>query len=207
MRWSIFILFAVLCLAGCAHREPTMNRLRIGNAASELARTAEWYNRVTAIRLGSSENDVRSAMEAFTERKWKPLSDLYRRRLDFLAGQRILVWVVDQSTVQTEGGETYVLATFSPENGLTDLLTFRPALHLRPLVRSIYAERLESIRKGMSVDDIYRLLGEELPYRYYRDDTGRWMIHFSYQGVGPDFWIYEADAATGTIVDTGVSSI
>jgi len=59
----------------------------------------------------------------------------------------------------------------------------------------------------MSVDKLYRLVGEATPYRYRRDAGGKWLIEFSYQGAGPDFWLYEADAATGKILNVHVSGI
>jgi hypothetical protein len=99
------------------------------------------------------------------------------------------------------------LAVFSPDGGLTDLLRFEPQDRVFPLVRGTYAQRLASIKKGMSVDELYRLVGEAMPYRYRRDTRGKWLVEFSYQGAGPDFWIYEADAATGAILSVHLSAI
>ena len=169
--------------------------------------STEWWSVVSDVKVGQSEEQVRKTMDRYKERSWSSLSNLFARRLNFLSGQKVAVWFVDASTLHTEGGESYVIGVFSDDKKLTDLLHFRAALHLRPILRGTYAQRLESIKKGTNVDDLYRLLGEEMPYQYYRDKTGRWLVHFSYQGVGPDFWIYEADAASGTIVIVHVSAI
>ena len=172
-----------------------------------IAAERDWWGVVDAIQVGNAEQDVRKTMEHYKEETWQQFTNGYHRRLRFLHGQRAVVWLVDASTLDTEGGKTYVIAVFSTDKKLTDLLHFRAALHLRPLVRGSYAQRLESIKKGMSVEDLYRLLGEDMPCRYYRDKGGTWKVEFSYQGAGPDFWIYEADAATGTITTASVSRI
>src|ERR1043166_2238572 len=75
------------------------------------------------------------------------------------------------------------------------------------IVRGTYAERLRSIKKGLSVDELYRLIGAAMPYRYRRDAIGKWRVVLVYQGAGRDFWNFEADAASGTILNVSVSSI
>lgn len=167
----------------------------------------EWAGVVRDIKVGRDEQQVRKAMDRYKQENWQSFTNSYHRRLGFLHGQRATAWLLDASTLDTEGGETYIIGVFSEDKKLTDLLCFKAALDLRPIVRGTYAQRLESIKKGMTVDDIYRLLGEEMPFRYYRDKPGGWTIEFSYQGTGPDFWIYEADAGSGIITKAWVSSI
>ena len=169
---------------------------------------SDWWSITSKLKVGDTEDVVRRTMADYKEQSWKSLTNhSSERRLQFLFGQQVRVWLVDAKTLETEGGESYVIGVFSNEKKLTDLLHFRAAMHLRPIIRGTYAERLSSIKKGMSVDEMYRLLGEAMPYRYHRDKTGKWLINFSYQGAGSDFWIYDVDAASGTIVGAHGSSI
>ena len=182
----------------------------LGNLALAQAFGAgsDWWSAASKSKVGDTEESVRKNMEDYKEQSWESLTGYSReRRLPFLSGQRVRIWLVDAKTLVTEGGESYVIGVFSDEKKLTDLLHFRVAMHWRPIIRGTYAERLASVKKGMGVEEMYRLLGEAMPYRYYRDKTGKWLIHFSYQGAGPDFWGYDVDAASGTIVRADVSSI
>jgi hypothetical protein len=161
-----------------------------------------WWQATRDIKLGDSRQKMEAALRKFETVSWSSLTNHFR--LDFLRGERVSAWLTGSLRQAEEG---YVLAVFSTDGKLTDLLRFEPQGRVFPLVRGTYAQRLASIKKDMSVDDLYQLVGEAMPYRYHRDSGGRWLVEFSYQGAGPDFWIYEADATTGKILSVHVSAI
>lgn len=177
-------------------------------ALPSLASTNDLWSKVSNTKVGQSRQDVREIMKEYKTQAWNELTTSFNVRLGFLAGVEADAWLVDASTLDTEGGRTYIIAIYSKNETLIDFLVFRAAAQLRPILTGEYAKRLESITTAMNVDDIYRLLGQEKPYRYYRDGgTKKWRVELVYQGVGKDMWVYVADAATGAILETHVSSI
>ena len=129
----------------------------------------------------------------------------YTQRLDFLDQPKVHVWSVDVN--KSAGRYEYVLVILSPENRVLDVLHFQAAMYLRPFVNGWYEQRLRSIKPGTSVEDIYRLLGKTVPVEYSQDKTGKWILTFSYQGAGPEFWIYEVDPVSGKVVNVWVSTM
>jgi hypothetical protein len=188
MRTHTFSLLAALSLLFCA---------RLTHAA-----TPEWWQATRDIKIGDSRQKVDASLRQFETVTWSSLTNHFR--LDFLRAERVSAWLAGPIR---QVGEGYILGVFAADGKLTDLLRFEPQARVFPLVRGTYAQRLASIKKGMSVDELYRLVGEAMPYRYRRDAGGKWVIEFSYQGAGPDFWLYDADAATGKILSVHVSSI
>ena len=184
MRTCTFNLIAAASLLFCA---PLVQ-----------AATNDWWKATRDIKYGDPRQKVEASLRQFETNSWSSLTNHFR--LDFLRGENVSAWLTGPQRRVEEG---YVLAVFSTDGKLTDLLRFEPQARVFPLVQGTYAQRLASIKKGMRVDELYRLVGETSPYRYRRDSGGRWLILFSYQGAGPDFWIYEADAATGTILSVG----
>lgn len=163
---------------------------------------SEWFQTARRVTVGDTRKQVEVALQQFKLVDWNSLTN--HQRLDFLRGQRCSAWLTGLPRHESEG---YVVAVFSAANTLTDLLRFEPQDRVFPLVKGTYAERLRSIKKGMNVDELYRLIGATMPYSYFRDTSGKWRVRFSYQGFGPDFWGFDADAASGTILGVSVSSI
>jgi len=188
MSTRTFSLFAIIIMLLCP---------ALAQCASE-----DWRQIARDIKLGDSRQNLENALRQFEPVTWNSLTNHYRLR--FLGSERILAW---RTGPLRQVGEGYILAVFSADGALTDLLRFEPQVRVFPLTRGTYAERLGSVKKGMNVDEVYRLVGETMPYRYRRDANGKWLVEFSYQGAGPDFYIYEADAATGTISSVLVSAI
>jgi len=114
------------------------------------------------LKVGDSERQVETTLQRFDTESWSSLTNLYPRRLQFLAGQRVLAWLTHP---KRQVGEGYILAVFSADGKLSDLLRFEPQLRIFPLVRGPHAQRLASIKKGMSIDDMYRHIGEVAPVR------------------------------------------
>lgn len=169
--------------------------------SSALASPPDWRTKIAGVKMGQSRKEVQKAMGEFKVEDWNAFVELYADRLGFLGGVPTDIWLVDATTLNTVGGKTYVIAIYSKDNGLRDLLTFRPQMYLHPILEGEYARRLESIKMGMNIDDIYRLLGKDTPYRYFRDDkTRKWKVEFHYEGVHEFAWLFTADAATGDIL-------
>lgn len=113
-------------------------------------------------------------------------------------------WILEKDR---NGNTTYLIALTSNDRFLTDLLVFRPALDLRPVIYGPYAKRMETIKIGMTVNDMEKRLGGVSPVSYRQTKDGKWEVIYSYQGCHLDFWVYHIDAATGIITKAWVSAI
>ena len=112
-----------------------------------------------------------------------------------LKEKRLVVWSDDK--VDHRGWPLYIFGSFSPEGKLIDLIGTRYS-DTSPLVPGIYAKRVASIAKGMSVTKMYELIGKQNP-EYFRSKNGKWIVRFTYNGYPGQFYIIEADARTGII--------
>lgn len=163
----------------------------------------DWSPKIAKAEIGQSRQDIQEVMGEFTSKNWSQFREEYACRLGFLGEVPADIWLVDAKTLETEGGQTYVIAIYSKDGRLVDLLRFRAAMFLAPMRAGEYTKRLASIKKGMNADDIYRLLGQEMPFLYSRDEkTKKWKVTLSYPGVGSSFWSYSVDAATGEVLET-----
>jgi hypothetical protein len=164
-----------------------------------------WFQVTKDIKVGTSEEEVRKTMDQFKQESWQTFTNSYSQFAQCLVVGKTAIWAVDVPDWPAKGvtDNFYIIATFSEENKLSDLLKFELPIGFTPLVKGSYAQRLESIKAGMNVDDIYRLLGEKLPFRYYRDESKRWMVELIYSGSSEGTVVmYQADAATGEIKAT-----
>jgi hypothetical protein len=172
---------------------------------SAFSSTTNWFEVTKDIKVGSPEEVVRKTMERYQQESWQTFTNSYSQFARCLGGEKTAIWAVDVPDWPTKG-ETdhfYIIAVFSEENKLSDLLTFKLPIGFSPLVEGTYAQRLKSIKVGMNVDDIYRLLGEKSPIRYYRDESKRWMVEFLYSGSSSSTVVeYQVDAATGVVKAT-----
>ena len=170
--------------------------------ASAFSSTTNWFEVTKDIKVGSPEEVVRKTMEQYKQESWQTFTNSYSQFAQCLRGEKIVIWAVDIPDWPTKGVTDHfcIIAVFSEEKKLSDLLTFKLPIGFSPLVEGTYSQRLKSIKVGMNVDDIYRLLGEKLPFRYYRDESKRWMVAFYYSGSSSSTVVeYQADAATGII--------
>ena len=161
-----------------------------------------WFDVTKDIKVGSPEKVVRKTMERFKLENWQTFTNSYNQFSQCLDAEKTAIWAVDVPDWPSKGmtNHIYIIAVFSDENKLSDLLKFQLPIGFTPLVQGTYSQRLESIKVGMNVDDIYRLLGEKIPMRYYRDESKRWMVEFYYTGSSESVEVvYKADAATGVI--------
>ena len=169
---------------------------------SAFGSTTNWFDVTEDIKVGSPEEAVRKSMDRYKQESWQTFTNSYSQFAQCLVVGKTAIWAVDVPDWPTKGAtdHLYIIAVFSEENKLSDLLRFKLPIGFTPLVEGAYAQRLESIKAGMNVDDIYRLLGEKLPSRYYRDEAKRWMVEFFYSGSSECTVVrYQADAATGVI--------
>ena len=169
---------------------------------SAFGTTTNWFNVTKDIKVGSPEGEVRKTMERYKQESWQTFTNSYSQFAQCLVAGKTAIWAVDVPDWPTKGetNHFYIIAAFSEENRLSDLVKFELPIGFSPLVKGTYTKRLESIKDGMNVDEIYRLLGEKIPMRYYRDQSQRWMVDFYYSGSSSSATVmYRVDAATGVI--------
>jgi hypothetical protein len=118
---------------------------------------------------------------------------------DPLKDGRVVVWTDDKKTYL--GWPMYVFGTFSKEGKLVDLIGSHYGYTI-PLINGTYAKRVVSLRKGMSVTEMYGLVGTQKP-TYKENKDGKWIVEFTYNGYPGQFYHVEADAATGIITLAG----
>lgn len=171
---------------------------------SAFGSTTNWFDVTKDIKVGSPEEVVRKTMERYKPESWQTFTNSNSQFAQCLSGEETSIWAVDVPNWPTKGvtDHFYIIAVFSEQNKLSDLLTFKLPIGFTPLIEGTYAQRLKSVKVGMNVDDIYRLLGEKSPIRYYRDKSKRWMVEFSYSSSSASTMEYQADAATGVIKAT-----
>lgn len=177
------------------------------SSTSQLEPPERWYNRMTTLESGTSEKEVRKVMQPYAELKAEVLIKSWHERLGFLTEPRMEAWVVAQEEVGGTVVDVCVLAVFSPEGHLEDLLSFQPRMYLKPLIAGTYDKKLRSIQKGMSLNEVFMQVGEQIPGSYYKNEDGKWIVMFDYPGNGPDAWIYEVDAGIGVVVGVWQSDI
>jgi hypothetical protein len=68
-----------------------------------------------------------------------------------------------------------------------------------PWVKGEFHRNLLSIRKGDSMDKVYRLLGRP-DCQYERGPDGKWVVKFTFQDADGRFIRIEADAGMGVVV-------
>ena len=203
-------LIPILFLAAVCTASAQTNNAPVNTNASALgiivtppsgSRT-NWFDVIKDFKVGSPEKVVRKTMERFKLENWQTFTNSYNQFSQCLDAEKTAIWAVDVPDWPSKGmtEHIYIIAVFSDENKLSDLLDFQLPIGFTPLVKGAYSQRLESIKVGMNVDDIYRLLGEKIPMRYYRDESKRWMVEFYYSGSSEGVVeVYTADAATGVI--------
>ena len=171
---------------------------------SAFGSTTNWFDVTKDIKVGSPEETVRKTMERYKQESWQAFTNSYSQFAQCLVVGKTAIWAVDVPDWPTKGvtDHFYIIGAFSEENKLSDLLRFSTPIGFTPIVEGTYVQRLKSIKVGMNVDDIYRLLGEKSPIRYYRDKSKRWMVEFSYSSSSASTMEYQADAATGVIKAT-----
>jgi hypothetical protein len=187
MNANFFLVTAVLSLA-------TTFPVFGGNEPEDAAAKERWAI-VRTLRVGDAEDLVRAKMRNCMERDMQALIRENERIRQPLEGQRTAGWLV----YTNRGVQFLVIAVLSRDRKLADLLSFNTPSRLVPLVRGMYSERLESIKVGMNIDDVYRLLGPKSP-DYYRRRGKDWSIGFLYQDAGRDGFCFCAEAASGTII-------
>ncbi|MEQ2009975.1 MAG: hypothetical protein ABMA26_24580 [Limisphaerales bacterium] len=151
------------------------------------------------VELGDSLAVCRAKirLQAVSTREF--LSDgLFAKRFGFLRPETTIVWS-DQKP-RPNGWPTYVIGAFgnSAKTNLTDLLRIGDG-HKFALVEGNYSKALAALKKGMTVEQMFALVGQH-ECEYTRDSEGRRIVQFFYQGfLGRQYYV-EADAATGVIL-------
>ncbi len=120
-----------------------------------------------------------------------------------LKENRLVVWTDDNKG--RNGWPLYVFASFSPEGKLSDLIGTHEG-STDPLLPGTYSKRVESISKGMNVTKMYELIGTRDP-EYFQNKDGKWRVRFIYPAYPGQFYVIEADAATGMILYAGNGTI
>ncbi len=128
MSANLFSIFAAFSLLFCA--------------PFAQAETNQWWQATRDIKLVDSRQKVEAALHKFETVNWGSLTNHFR--LDFLRAERVSAWLTGPLRQVEEG---YVLAVFSGDGKLTDLLRFEPQDRVIPLVHGAYAQRLASIKR------------------------------------------------------------
>jgi hypothetical protein len=173
-------------------------------AASAFCATTNWYELTRDMKVGTPEETVRKALDIYKQESWQTFTNSYSQFAQCLVAGKTAIWRVDINDwpikIKGIGDRFYIIAVFSDGNKLSDLLEFKLPIGFTPRIQGIYTQRLKSIKVGMNVDDIYRLLGQKSPVRYYRNNSKRWIVEFVYSGPSASTVVfYQADAATGEI--------
>ena len=154
------------------------------------------------VKLGATLQQCRSAIK-YRELSAAQATALLNRHpwvkthcylLDPLKAGRVAVWTDDKESYL--GWPMYVFATFSEDGKMIDLVGSHSG-YTAPLVPGTYANRVGSLKKGMSVAKMYELVGQQNPT--YRKKDDKWVVEFTYNGYPGRFYVIEADAATGII--------
>lgn len=89
-------------------------------------------------------------------------------------------------------------ALLSPSGHLEDLWIRKVGFGILPLKRSFYANRIDSIRAGMKIEELYALLGRFPPFDYFPFGDRRF-VQFCYRSIGTEAWHYIVEASTGVV--------
>jgi len=185
-RWNALFPLAILVLAisarGANPFEAVEKKCQLGDSIT---------NCRSQIRLRElSANEVIALLDKH------PFSETHCFLKSHLKKGRLIVWTDDKEDVY--GWPLYVFGSFSSDGKMTDLL----GTHLgytHPLVPGTYSKRIEGLKKGMSVTKMYELIGKT-DAEYVRNKAGKWIVRFSYKSFPGQFYVVEADAATGVII-------
>lgn len=118
----------------------------------------------------------------------------------FLRTETTVVWSDEKP--RADGWPIYVIGVFSDatKTKLTDFLRIGDG-HKFALIKGDYANALVSLKKGMTVEQMFALVGKH-DCEYTRNSDGKWIVRFwSYQGFHGRQYVVEADAATGVILN------
>lgn len=187
-----------------------MNRVILGTMAASLilalplcVRAGDPFEGARGkVKLGATIEQCRSAIK-YRELRPAEAAELLNRHpwlethcylLAPLKAGRVVVWTDDKEAYL--GWPMYVFGTFSEDGKLIDLVGSHFG-YTDPLVPGTYATRVASLKKGMNVTEMFKLVGRQNPT--YREKDGKWIVEFSYNGYPGQFYHVEADAATGII--------
>lgn len=135
-------------------------------------------------------------------KEW-PFDRTFPFLIPILKESRLVVWTDGK---KNEGGwPLHVFAVFSKQGKLEDLLASHGG-NRDALVNGLYSRNVESLKKGMTVDEMYRLVGQNHA-EYIKNSEGKWIVEFVYDAFGGRFFGVTADAATGVILDAGDHTI
>lgn len=135
-------------------------------------------------------------------KKW-PFDRAFPFLAPMLKDGRVVVWTDDKK--DERGWPLHVIGMFSKEGKLEDLLASHGG-NRDALVNGLYSHNVESLKKGMTVEEMYRLVGQNNP-EYFKNDEGKWIVRFDYRAFGGRFFDVTADAATGVILAAGDHTI
>ena len=115
----------------------------------------------------------------------------------------MIVWTDDKK--DERGWPLNVFGVFSRKGGLEDLLASHGG-DRDPLVNGLYSHSVESLKRGMTIDTMYQLVGQNDP-EYFKNTEGKWVVRFVYNAFPSRFFGITADAATGVILQAGDGTI
>jgi hypothetical protein len=156
-----------------------------------------------ALKLGCSEDEVYNLTLRLLYRRMLPPKQQSEMNLE--AGDSVLQCGIDHPFDIHK--RALLCALFSKERTLRDLWLQDDTLGILPLKRGVYDWRLGSIKAGITVEQLYALLGERAPRSYARDERGRRFLDFRYRGFGRDSWTYTLDAGSGIVIRVSLTAI
>lgn len=185
---SVFALLLTIC------------PIRLGLA--EVDKEVNWLLILQGrLRLGASEKEVAGATEGLLSKVQStngytgkyPFRDL----LPYLNPKAIVEWRT--TGLESDGWPEILVTVFSnsSKTNLVDALSIRRG-RVEPVVDGAYNHNLYSLRRGDSVEKLYRLAGKR-NCEYSLGSDEKWRVRFVYSAYAGRFFIVEADAANGEI--------
>ena len=117
-------------------------------------------------------------------------------RLNFLQPKLTVMWIFNEASTSSR---VYLFGVFSEgeKRHLVDLIEFNSGVKV-PRVKGVYHKALAQIHSGMTIQQLFDSCGSEI-CSYFQDNSQKWQVRFTYIGYGQSQFVFEADAATGTI--------
>ena len=153
------------------------------------------------IHLGASDRQIEDKVGQVLMRVRKdyfleqyPFKDL----LTYTNSQVVTEWKTQAK--QSDGWPGILFCVFSDttKTNLIDAFWFREQ-SLTTIVDGGYSHNLRAIKKGLSVETLYELVGKR-QCDYFIAKDNKWRVRFTYWSYGGRIFVIEADAAQGRVI-------
>ena len=161
---------------------------------------------VERVELGATVEECRRAIPWPEENAIRFLTTYpFDQKFPFVTVEKAVVWTNEKK--ESDGWPTHIIGVFADveKTRLLDLIEIRNGQR-RPLVAGVYQQNLLAIRKGMLVEDMYRLVGKD-DCEYYLGEGQQWCVRFVFAGYRGTLFVIEAEAQSGKVFAASERSI